>query len=121
MRHVAGQVVLLGDRQRLHQVPAGEVRAADVAKLALAHQVRERIQRLLDRRGGVEAVQLEQVDVVRAEPLQGALYGADQMMARGTEVIRISAGAEGGLGREDDAVASPRNGAPEDLLGTAVR
>ena len=42
---VAGQAVLLRDRQRLHQVPAGEVRAADVADLAGAHQVVERAQR----------------------------------------------------------------------------
>ena len=31
MRDVARQPVLLGYRQRLHEVPAGEIRAADVA------------------------------------------------------------------------------------------
>jgi hypothetical protein len=51
-------------------VPAREVGHADVAQLAGAHQVVERRQRFLDRRAGVEAVQLEQVDVVGAQALQ---------------------------------------------------
>ena len=46
---VAGQAVFLRDGQRLHQVPAREVRAADVADLAGAHQVVERAEHLLDR------------------------------------------------------------------------
>ena len=72
MGDVAGQPVFFGDGQRLHQVPAGEIRAADVADLAGAHQVVERAQRLLDRRQGVEAVQLKEVDVIGAEPLAGS-------------------------------------------------
>ena len=70
VRDVARKAVALRDRERLHQVPAGEVRAADVADLARAHQLVERGQRLLDRRVGVEAVQLEEVDVVGAEAPQ---------------------------------------------------
>ena len=40
--HVARPAVALGDGQRLHQVPAREVRAADVADLPGLHQVVER-------------------------------------------------------------------------------
>ena len=69
---VAGEAVPLGDGQRLHQVPAGEVRAADVADLAGPDQVVERAQHLLDRRQRVEAVQLEEVDVVGAQPPAGS-------------------------------------------------
>ena len=87
MGDVAGQAVLLRDGQRLHQVPAGEVRAADVADLAGAHQVVERAQHLLDRRQGVEAVQLIEVDVVGAQPPQARLDRPDQVIARRADVV----------------------------------
>ena len=70
MRDVAGKAVSVGHRQRLHEVPAGEVRRADVANLAGAHEVIERAEHFLDRGQGVEPVQLEEIDVIGAEPPQ---------------------------------------------------
>ena len=60
------QAAALGDAQRLHQLPGGVVRAADVADLAGAHQRVERVERLLQRRLPVPLVHLVEVDVVGA-------------------------------------------------------
>ncbi len=62
----AGGPVGVGD------LPAGDVRAAHVADLALAHELGQRRQRLLDRRDPVGLVELVEVDVVGAEPPQDA-------------------------------------------------
>ena len=120
MGDIAGQAVFLRDRQRLHQVPAGEVRAADVADLAGAHQVVQRAEHFLDRRRRVEGVQLIEVDVVGAQPPQAPLDGADQVVARGADVVRPGADAEGRLGGDDDLVAPALDRLAQDLLGHAA-
>src|SRR3546814_16782109 len=76
-----------GDRQRLHQLPAGEVGRAEVAQLAGAHQAVERGQGFLHRRHRIEVVQLQQVDVVRAEPLQRLVDRGYEMRARRADKI----------------------------------
>ena len=121
VRDVAREAVLLRDGQRLHQVPAGEVRAADVADLAGAHQIVERAERFLDRRQRVEAVQLVEVDVVGAEAAQARLDRAGQVVARGADVVRSRPAAEGALGRDEHLVAPALDRLAEDLLGQAVR
>ena len=67
------EVPRLGRPLRLDHLPGGEVRAADVADLALAHEIVERAQRLLDRRQRVGAVELVEVDPVGLEPPQAVL------------------------------------------------
>ena len=59
------EAVPLGDAERLHELPARVVRAADVADLARADEVVERLERLLERRDAVPLVHLVEVDVVR--------------------------------------------------------
>ena len=118
---VAGQAVLFRNRQRLHQVPAGEVRAADVADLAGAHQIVERAQHLLDGRQGVEAVQLIEVDVVGAQPPQAGLDGPNQVMARRADVVGPRAGAKRPLGGDDHLIAAALDRLAQDLLGHAAR
>ncbi|MDT4849327.1 hypothetical protein FQZ97_834450 [compost metagenome] len=107
MRHVARIAVALGHRQRLHQVPAREVRRAHITQLARAHEVVERGQRFFDRRARIEAVQLEQVDVVGAQPLQRRIDRLHEVMARRAHVVRPLAAAEGGLGRDQQPVTRP--------------
>ena len=58
-----------------------EVRAAGVADLALAHQVVQRAQGLVDRRVRVVAVQLVQVDVVGLQPAQRRVDGGHDVLA----------------------------------------
>ena len=60
------EVPRVGRPLRLDHLPGGEVRAADVADLALADEVVEGAQRLLDRRQRVGAVELVEVDPVGA-------------------------------------------------------
>ena len=76
------EVGRVDDAGRLGDAPALEVRAADVAQLAVAHEVVEGAQRLVERRRRVRPVQLVEVDVVRAEPPQRALEGVDDVPPR---------------------------------------
>ena len=93
----AREVELLRVRERLHQVPAGVVRATDVSQLARAHKVVERRDDFLDRRHRVEAVELEQVDVVRAESLEGLIHRPDESVAGGADLVRTLTVREGGF------------------------
>ena len=119
MRHIARQVVAVRDRQRLHQMPAGEVGAADIADLARTHEIVQRAERLLGRRQRVEAVQLEQVDMLGAEAPERRLHRVDQMVARAAHLVGALAGAEGGLGRDQHLVAPALDRRPQHLLGGA--
>ena len=87
-------VVVLHRRRSASAVPIGEIastlrelprvhgRRADVARLARAHDVVERLERLLDRRLRVEAMDLVEVDVVDAEPAQAVVDGVLDVLAR---------------------------------------
>src|SRR5574337_1013602 len=48
-----------GDLHRLHHMPAGEIRAADVAHLARTDEVVQRLQRLLERGEPIPLMELE--------------------------------------------------------------
>ena len=54
------------DSQRLHDVPARVVGAADIADFAMAHQRIERLQRLFERCLAIPFMHLIEVDHVRA-------------------------------------------------------
>ena len=76
---VALQAVFFGDGERFHEVPAGEVRAADVANFAGAHEIVESDENFLDGRHRIEAVQLEEVDIVGAQAAQACFNSPQQM------------------------------------------
>ncbi len=59
--------------------PGRKVGIADVAHLALAHEIVERAQRLLDRRQRIVIVLLVEIDVVGLQPLQARLDRLDMM------------------------------------------
>ena len=63
----------------------------------------ERAERLLDRRLGVEAVELVEIDVVRPEPPEAGVDGVEQMIPRRAEPVRVPA-AKRALRRDDDLV-----------------
>ena len=94
--------------ERLHQLPAGEVGDADIAQLAGAHEVVERRQHLLDRRAGVEGMQLQQVDVVGAEAAQRGLDAAIRREREEPASLGPSPIGSAGLGGD----ASRRRGGP---------
>lgn len=68
-------------------------------------------------------MQLVQVDVVHAEPLQRVVERPAQVAARRTDVVRRVAGREAALGRQYHAVAvgGLRQPAADDVLGGAYR
>ena len=121
MRDVAREAELLGSRKRFHQLPARKVRAADVADLAGAHHAIQRGERFLHRRQRVEAVQLVEIDVIRAEPPQARIHGARQVVPRRAEVVRPGTARKAALGRNQQFVAPALDRLSEDLLRQAAR
>ena len=102
-------------------MPTGEVRDTDIADLAGAHELVEGGEHLFGRSEGVETVELEQVDVVGAEPAQRTVDGLEQMLPRGADVVGPITEAEGRLGRDQHLVAAALDGFPEHALGFAER
>jgi hypothetical protein len=100
----------LRNGQRLHQLPAREVGDADIAKLAGADQVVEGRQHLLDRRAGIEGMQLQQIDIIGAEPAQRRVGRPDQARPRCAGVIRALTQGQRGLGRDQNLVAAALDG-----------
>src|ERR1700733_7808850 len=94
MRDIAGVAITVRSRERLHQMPAGEIRAADVTDLACSNELVERGERLLDRGVVILPMQLQEVDRLNAEPLERALYCRQKMLARGAVVVRAVAHRE---------------------------
>src|SRR5262249_47568044 len=92
---VAGEEVVLGldrlgaDEAALVALPEGAreppgvvVGGADVAHLALAHQVVEGAERLRERRLAIVPVRLVEIDVVRLQPAQRGLHTLDDVLTR---------------------------------------
>src|ERR1700722_3516978 len=102
-------------------MPAGEIRAADVADLAGANELIERGERLLDGSVVVLAVQLEKVDRFDPEPLERAFRRFQKVLARRTVVIRTIAQRECRLGGNQHAISLALARLAQDLLGEAGR
>jgi hypothetical protein len=119
---ILGPAVALGDGEGLHEVPAGEVGAGDVADLAGEDEVVEGLKGLFDGGEGVEGVEVVDVDVVGVEALEGGVQGLGEVIAGAADVIGADVGAaKGGLGGEEDVFA-PKvgDGFAEDGLAVAV-
>ena len=117
---VAGPAVAVGDGEGLHQVPAGEVGAGDVADFAALDEVVERAEGFFDGGGRVEAVHVVDVDVVGAEAAEAGFDGFQQVDAGGADVVDVGADAEGGFGGDEELVAAAFDGLAEDFFGEAV-
>ena len=89
----------------------GEVRAADVAHLALADELVERAERLLDRGLRVGRVQLVEVDAVGAEAAQRSPRSRCARTPR-RAARRGRARPRAELRRDDDTVATPARAPP---------
>src|SRR5690606_33793995 len=116
VRHVARVPVPFGYGQRLHQLPAGEVRDPDIAHFPGAHQGIEGGQHLLDRRTSVEGMELEQVDVIGAESTERGLAGLDQAGPGRASVMWAVTGGQAGLGGEEYLVPSAFDRRTQDFL-----
>ena len=97
--------MLVGDAERLHDLPGGEVGAADRSHEAAAHAVVERPQRLFERRDGVEAVDLVEVDVIEAEPFQAGGDLIHDVAAREADRVRPLSHPGAHFGGDDHVLA----------------
>ncbi len=102
-------------------MPAGEVRDADIVDLAGAHEHIKRREHLFGRRECIEAMELEQVDIIGAEPAERSINGCKQMLARRTKVVRSVAETESCLGRDQHLVAAAFDGLAKNAFGFAER
>jgi NADPH-dependent curcumin reductase CurA len=121
MRDIAGAPGAVRGRQGLHQLPAGIVGAARVTDLARPDQVVERRQRLFERRQGIEAVQLVEVDIICLEPAQARLAGLDDMQTRAADIVGARSGAAPHLGRDHDLLPPVAQRMRQDFLRPALR
>ncbi len=122
MAHVARPAEFIGDGERLHQMPAGEIGAGDVSHFAAHDKLIERAQNFLDRSERVEAVEVIDVDVVRTQPAQAGFASADKMIARRSQIVRagLISHAESCLGRDQYIVAAAGNCFPKNCFGESV-
>ena len=91
---------------------------ADVADLALGHQLGERADGVLDGCVRVDPVLVVQVDVVDAEPLEGSLEGGADVGRAAVEVAGAAAGVgdHAELGGQHHLVAPSADGPADELL-----
>jgi hypothetical protein len=100
-----GEAAPVGYPVALHQLPGGEGRRADVPDLALADEVIEGVQRLLD--GGLllGPVDLVEVNVVRLQAPQTGLHLLEDVLPVVAPVVRPVPHAAVHLGRQDHPLA----------------
>ncbi len=103
--------------ERLHQVPAREVRAADVADLACTHEVVEGGEHFFDGRARRRSRAAGTDRSCRCfEPPQRTIDRCEQVIARRADVIRPVADAKGGLGGDQHLVAAALDRLAEDFF-----
>ncbi len=97
---------LLGNPQRLDELPSGRSTGADVTHLAGTDQIVEGPQRLVHRYVGVEAVHVVQIDAISLEATKALLALCDDGAAADAPAVRV-VGVDGhiDLGRDDEGVA----------------
>jgi hypothetical protein len=72
----------------MRELPGPHRRRADVERLARAHDVAQRLDGLFDRRVGIEAMDLIEVDIIRAEALQRGVDPLHDVLARQAAGVR---------------------------------
>jgi hypothetical protein len=109
--HDPGEAKPLGGGEHPGELPGVHRRCADVERLAGLDDVAERLQRLLDRRRRVEAVDLVEVDVVGAQSAQAVVDGMQDVLARQAALVGVVAHRVEDLG----AMTMRSRGAPSSL------
>ncbi len=117
----AGRADLVGHAAELGDLPGRVVGHAEGADLPLGDELGHGRQGFGERRRTVRLVQVEEVDMVGAEPLEAAVQGGAQSGRRQGGVIALVGVRDTGLGGEDDPVAAAREQFPEQSLALAAR
>jgi hypothetical protein len=113
--HLVAHAIHLGD------LPGSEIRDAERPHLAFCHQLGDGPEGVLGRRRAVGLVQVEEVDVVGAEPAQAGLESEPQPLRRQGRVAVGVTEEHAALGGEGDLVASTGKQLREDAFGLAAR
>ena len=121
LAHEALAVAALRHPLRLDDRGCGKRRAADVAHLALVHQVGQRAERLVDVGVGTRPVHLVEVDVVGVEAAQALLALTQDPASRAAAHVRIGAHVAVHLGGEHDVVAAALDRLGHDLFRLSAR
>ncbi len=114
---------LARDELRLGDLPPAEVRVADVAHLARAHEFVEGGDRLVDRRLGIGSVELVEIDPVGLQPAQRPLDGEADVAPRSPGAPcrqRRREACVPELRRDDDLVTAAAQRGTEERLAEAV-
>ncbi|OPZ49786.1 MAG: hypothetical protein BWY91_02983 [bacterium ADurb.BinA028] len=120
-----GSAQLAQDLDRLSGARTGVAGDTGIQGLALTHRAVQRAHGLLQRSVGVEAVAVEDVDVVDPHPLQRLIQRGQEVFA-GAAALPVGPGPHvvAGFGRQDQLVPVGPQIAPEDrakvALGAAV-
>ncbi len=93
------------DRRSLARLLGGVRGDAGVQRLALPHGGVERAHRLLERRVGVEAVRVEDVDVVEAEAVEALVEAGEEVLARAAVTVGAGPHVVAGFRGDDELVA----------------
>jgi len=104
----------------LGNAPAAEIRQAEVADLPLPHQVAQRAHRLVQVFLVEVAVQVEDVDVVGAEPAQAVLGFPHDPLARIVRLVGLAAHCIAQLGGQHPVVALACQQPPDHQFGCAL-
>ena len=116
----AREVVGARGPQRVDHLPGRHLAAADVAHLALVHEIVERAQRLLDRRERIDQVILVEIDPVGLEPLQAGLDRGHDIAARAALELALGVHRPAELGDQHDVLAAGPEHLAQDGLGAAA-
>ena len=105
---------------RLDDLPGRQGRAADIAHLALLHEVVEGAQGLFDRRLGIGDMLLVEVDVIGVEPLQARLDGRHDVAPGGALQSPLPVHRPGKFAGEHDLVPPSGEGTAQLFLRPAA-
>ena len=113
------------DGDGLGRAPVGVGRDADVQRLALLNGRVQCTERFLERGGRVEAVVIEDVDVVDAQALQALIKAREEVLARAKIAVRSGPHVPSGFGRDHQLITERAKVRAQDAtevrLGAAVR
>src|ERR1700694_2716645 len=105
---------------RLRLVPRRKHRATEVPDLAVAYEIGQHVERLLEVRVEVGSMDLIEVDVIGAKAFEACLNLPHDPEPRGTLFIRTIAGAQTHLARQHDLVAITGDGLSYEGLRLAM-
>ena len=88
-----------------------------MADFTRAHEIVQRAHGFLHRRQRIEAMQLVEINVVRAQPSQTAFNLFGQMLARRPHVVRRVAEPERAFRRNDHPIATALDRLAKNFLG----